>query len=72
MVIVAPITGTDRNIPAHVKVTALEGGLSKASVVMADQIRTVSRRRITRRLGAISPSTMEQVEHRLRLVLNLP
>src|SRR4051812_30760725 len=27
VVIVAPITGTDRNIPAHVRVTPPEGGL---------------------------------------------
>ena len=71
LVIVAPITGTDRGIPAHVKVPAPEGGLTKASVIMADQIRTVSRLRVARRLGAVSSSTMDQVEDRLRLVLDL-
>ena len=71
LVIVAPITGTDRGIPAHVRVASGEGGLTKASVVMADQIRTISRRRIVRRLGAVSPSTMVQVEDRLKLVLGL-
>lgn len=71
LVIVAPITGTDRGIPAHVKVAASEGGLSKASVIMADQLRTISRRRVARRLGAVSSLTMRQVEDRLRLVLDL-
>jgi mRNA interferase MazF len=71
LVIVAPITGTDRGIPAHVKVPASEGGLTKASVIMADQIRTISRRRVARRLGAVSASTMDQVEDRLKLILDL-
>ena len=71
LVIVAPITGTDRGIPAHVKVAAGEGGLTKPSVVMADQIRTISRRRIGRRLGALSSSAMGQVDDRLKLVLSL-
>ena len=71
LVIVAPITGTDRGIPAHVKVSPPEGGLARTSVIMADQVRTISRRRVARRLGAVSASTMGQVEDRLRLVLDL-
>jgi mRNA interferase MazF len=71
LIIIAPITGTDRGIPAHVRVAAHEGGLTKASVIMADQIRTVSRQRLGRRLGAISPATMTEVDVRLRLVLGL-
>jgi mRNA interferase MazF len=71
IVIVAPITGTDRGIPAHVRVSAPEGGLTKASVIQADQIRTISRRRVGRRLGTVSASTMGQVEERLKLVLGL-
>ena len=71
LVIVAPITGTDRGIPAHVFVAAPEGGLTKASVIMADQIRAISPRRLGRRLGAITPGTMAKVDHRLRLVLGL-
>jgi mRNA interferase MazF len=72
LVIVAPITGTDRGIPAHVRVAAPEGGLVKASLIMADQIRTISQRRLGRRLGTITPETMTQVDDRLRLVLGLP
>jgi mRNA interferase MazF len=70
-VIIAPITGTDRGVPAHVPVVPPEGGLMKASVIMVDQIRTISRRRLVRRLGAITPATMAEVDKRLRLVLGL-
>jgi mRNA interferase MazF len=71
LVIVAPITGTDRGIPAHIKVPAREGGLTKPSVIMVDQIRTLSRQRITRRLGAVSSATMGRVEDCLKLILDL-
>ncbi len=71
ILIVVPITGTDRGIPAHVRVEAGEGGLTKPSVIMADQVRTISRRRLGRTLGKVSPATMGQVEDRLKLVLDL-
>ena len=71
LVVVAPITGTDRGIPVHVKVDRDEGGLTKPSVIMCDQIRAISTRRLSRRLGAINASTMKQVEVFLRLVLDL-
>ena len=71
LVVVTPITGTDRGIPAHVRVASKEGGLMKEGLVMADQIRTISQQRLGRRMGAVSPATMAQVEHCLRLVLGL-
>jgi mRNA interferase MazF len=71
LVIVAPITGTDRGIPAHVAISAPEGGLTKSSVIMADQIRTISRQRISRRLGTVSSATMGRVEGCVKLVLDL-
>jgi mRNA-degrading endonuclease toxin of MazEF toxin-antitoxin module len=64
------MTSTQRMTPSRSNVTA-EGDLTKAGVVMADQIQTLSRRRLDRRLGAVSSSTMGQVEDRLKLVLGL-
>jgi mRNA interferase MazF len=71
LIIVAPITGTDRGIPAHIRVSSPEGGLTKPSVIMADQIRTIARRRVARRLGTVSSATMGKVENCLKLVLDL-
>lgn len=62
LVSVAPISGTDRRIPLHLKVGPPEGGLTKPSVVMLDQIRTVSKARLGRYLGSLSPSVMAQVD----------
>jgi mRNA interferase MazF len=71
LVIVTPITATDRGIPAHVKVAPREGGLAKASLIMTDQIRTVAQVRLERKLGTISPAAMAKVEDCLRLLLGL-
>jgi mRNA interferase MazF len=71
LVVVTPITGTDRGIPAHVRVSPKEGGLTKTSLVMADQVQTISQRRLGRRMGTVSPATMIQVEQCLRRVLGL-
>jgi mRNA interferase MazF len=71
LAIVLPITGTDRAIAAHLRVPPREGGLRKPSLIMADQIRTISHKRLGRRLGSVSRTTMTHVEDCLRLVLGL-
>ena len=60
IVIALPITGTDRGIAAHVPLRPPDGGLSKPSVVMADQVRTLSKFRLLRRLGAVGPAAMRR------------
>ena len=57
--------------PTEVLVTAPEGGLSVDSVVLLNQIRSMDRRRLVRRLGAIRGSTMERVERSLQISLGL-
>ena len=57
--------------PTEVLVTAPEGGLSVDSVVLLNQIRSIDRRRLVRRLGAIRGTTMERVERSLQISLGL-
>jgi mRNA interferase MazF len=71
LVIIVPVTGTRRGIPTHIPVEPPDGGLTKPSVVLSEQPRTVSKQRLIRRLGRISPATMGRVEECLRLVLAL-
>jgi mRNA interferase MazF len=71
LVFVAPITGTDRGIMAHVRLPAHEAGLTKASVILTDQLRSISIQRLGRKLGRVSASTMTQVEQRLAFLLGL-
>jgi mRNA interferase MazF len=71
LVIVLPITGTDRGVPAHVVIAPNEGGLTKPSVILTDQVRTISHQRLGRRIGSVSAATMSQVEACLRRILGL-
>ncbi len=72
-VIVAPVSSrrTDRVHPFEVMVLAGEGGLHQTSKVLLNQIRTVDRRRLGRRIGALDEVRMHQVDAALRLSLGL-
>lgn len=72
LVIVLPVTRTDRNIPAHVAVTPPEGGLTSRSFILCDAVRSISRSRLgPQAWGIVSAKTMAQVEEYLRLLLEL-
>ncbi|MCE7986757.1 MAG: type II toxin-antitoxin system PemK/MazF family toxin [Caldilinea sp. CFX5] len=72
LIMVLPVTRTDRGIPAHVVVNPPEGGLSARSFILCDGIRSISKRRLgPQAWGSISPQTMTRVEEYLRLLLEL-
>jgi mRNA interferase MazF len=75
LVMVVPLTSKVRkstNIPAHIPVTPPEGGLKTASVILCDQLRTISKDRLDKASwGSVSTSTMARVETVLRVLLRL-
>jgi mRNA interferase MazF len=73
IVIVAAITSQfDEPIyPTENLVRAPEGGLRVDSVVLLNQIRSVDRDRLVRRLGVLSKNTMSKVDRALLLSLGL-
>ena len=46
--------------PTEVVIEAPEGGLKDDSVVLTNQIRTVDKQRLTRRLGRVTPETLHE------------
>ncbi len=61
-VTVIPITSrTDRVFPFQVRLPAGEGGLERAGKALCEQIRTVSRQRLKRRLGRLPPERMREI-----------
>ena len=70
-VIVLAVTGqvNKARLPTHVPVLAGENGLQKDSVILAEQIRTLDKRRLRERIGSIGPEIMEQVSQALRISL---
>lgn len=70
---VVPITNLpDRSLrPYEALIEEEPSGLAKPSRAVANQIRTVARHRITKRLGRLSTSECEAVDHALAIQLEL-
>jgi mRNA interferase MazF len=70
-VIVAPLTsgGLNRVYPFEVLIPAGQGGLPETSKVTLDQIRTVDKQRLSRRIGALPSGLMQAVNRAIRLSL---
>jgi|SRR5690349_18653997 mRNA interferase MazF len=71
LVVVMPITRSQRRIRWHVPVTPPEGGLVSESFIQCQNLRAVSKQRLKRRRGKVGAPVMEQVEDRLRILLGL-
>lgn len=71
LVVIIPITSTLRPIPFHVVVQPPEGGLTNPSALLCEAVRSISKDRLVTRWDTVSPSTMSQVEDRLRILLHL-
>ena len=71
--IVAAITSqfAEPLYPTEVLITPPEGGLTTASVVLLNQIRSIDRRRLVRRLGRVNAGTLERVNRAIQLSLGL-
>jgi mRNA interferase MazF len=72
-VIVLAITGqvNKARLPTHVPVSAEGTGLQKDSVILAEQIRTLDKRRLRDRIGTLKPEVMAQVTAALRVSLGV-
>jgi mRNA interferase MazF len=76
VVIVLPISRLahfSRVYPSQIVVKPAAGtGLSKESVVMAEQIRTIAKSRLGRQLGRLPFAVMQDVNAKLKVALELP
>jgi len=71
LVVMLPISTVAKGIPFHVEVNPPEAGLKQKSFVKCEDVRSVSKERLLRRYGAVAARTMDAVEDRLRILLNL-
>ncbi len=71
--IVAAITTkfNEHLYPTEVLIAPPEGGLRRESVVLLNQVRTVDKRRLVKRVGAVSSVTMLKVGRALEISLGL-
>lgn len=71
LTIVAAITSfrSSKSYPTKVKVLAPEGGLDTDSIVLLNQLRTIDKERITKKLGTLNGDTIEKIDKALRISL---
>ncbi len=71
LVVVLPITTKAKHIPFHVEMRPPEGGLKSTSYIKCEDVRSVAKERLARRLGMISPTAQAEVDDRLRILLGV-
>lgn len=72
-VIAAAITSQKEKakLPTHITLNAQTCGLSKDSVVLLEQIRTIDKRRLKERMGEIDSSSMSKINDALTISFGL-
>ena len=56
-------------MPTHISVNGGDCGLSKDSIVLLEQMRTIDKRRLKEKIGALTPTTMQKVNVALMISL---
>lgn len=73
-VIAAAITSQrfKTNLPTHIHVDAQGCGLSKDSIVLLEQVRTIDKRRLKEKMGNLNEVDMSRVNKALSISVGLP
>lgn len=71
MTIGVPLTTRDRGSELHVRLDPPEGGLERTSFAMPEKVRSISTDRLQRKLGYVSPDTVETVASRVGILVGL-
>jgi len=75
LVMVVPLTSKvqkSRTIPAHIQIAPPEAGVKTPSIILCDQLRTISKNRLgAKPWGIVSAATLANVETVLRHLLAL-
>lgn len=72
-VIAAAITSqiNKAKLPTHIALEAKSFGLTKDSVVLLEQIRTIDKRRLKERMGTLDEALMNQVDNAIAVSFGL-
>ena len=72
-VIVAAITSriNKAKMPTHIELTGVSHGLTKDSVILAEQIRTIDKKRLKEKIGHIDECLMTRIDYALKISFGL-
>ncbi|MGK4040901.1 type II toxin-antitoxin system PemK/MazF family toxin [Heyndrickxia oleronia] len=71
--IVIAITGqiSKAKLPTHIEISAKEYNLAKDSVILAEQIRTIDKRRLTDKITSLDEEMMKRVDEAVKISLGI-
>lgn len=69
--IIVPITGTDRGLEYQLRVKGKEGGLTKNSVLMCEQAKSINIMRFRQKRGTVSDGTLAAVREMVGILIDL-
>ena len=72
-IIVAAVTSqtSKAKLPTHVELAATQGGLSKDSVVLLEQLRTIDKSRLKDKICHLDDQILRKIDEALRISLQL-
>lgn len=72
-IIVAAITSqiNKAKLPTHIEIKAEEYGITKDSVILLEQIRTIDKKRLKEKIGHLSEELMKKVDDGLQISVGL-
>jgi mRNA interferase MazF len=73
IIIIAAITSKfdNRLYPTEVLIEPPEGGLKTTSVILLNQVRSIDRQRLSKRIGAISSEKLNEVDRAIQISFGL-
>lgn len=60
-----------KKYPTHVWIDKGKGGLKKDSIIQCEQIRTIDKKRIIKKIGHLDDDFMQKVEEAIRIILSM-
>ncbi len=72
-IIAVPLTGSQSkpSLPTHVPIPEGEGGLWRPSTALCEQVRTLEKTRLERRIGSLPPKRLRQIGEALKRSLDI-
>jgi mRNA interferase MazF len=71
VLLVVPVTSVRRDLPSHVEIEPGESGLDHPSYAKAEDVESISERRLIDRLGVVGPEPLFEIRRVLRYLLDL-
>jgi mRNA interferase MazF len=71
LVIVLPLSTKEKGVRSHAPIDPPEGGVKRRSWIRCEDVRSISKERLSKRWGNVSRATLAAVEDRMRILLEL-